>query len=963
MNRLNRIAILASLSCIGGIAHAQVGWGDFCIDPENTDPRPAPYIANYIGNDFIILGAGATGTATYGGQNGPCYGPTAHTLPLEGRLGFMIGPVGSVQTDFDDLMALTTGMPTDPGGDYCFGMMVRDGEQVLIGSGGVGQFVGASYRYVDTTWVNGQTQVRRRARVVGDAVRLEWKFTNLSATDNQTIGMKFCAYTGMRTSNGVTDQAGNGQSGSDLGTSGPGGTRTPNFIELPGQRPPITEKNWLNSSTNFPSQANFQWSQWMPYGMRVDNVSTPATSDASEVYQFIIGNHGFSSPTAGLFFTQDGNPTNVRGRLGTDDGQGDPALTDTFDPLREDSDILLGEVSFVQVFRPETVAPQTSRTIVHYIRSPWSVGDYVGNYTALVDAPRIVEPNSSGTNGLTPNPLTIAAYVDNQYADINRQVPLVNVRFTINFPEGSGLALAPGETQTKTVAQVLSNNIANVTWNVVADGEAVGELPYTVTVAPANTQTKTLTGKVLVAATPKLRLPEGATLVTIPWGFSDTSLDAIFGPIGDPDALRFGVDYVAYRWDPNTGAYLPTSTVRRGDSVWIVCNNDEGYRALNGALTPTDQGTGGLQTSLQPGWNMIGNPYPFAVPLGQLLGVGLTDPTNVLTWKEMVDNGWVSPSLAYWQRSVDDPSTGFYSFTTGSADVLQPQRGYWVYVTTPLPVRVSWPPVYAPGLSNTLNRGAAAQPVKTVWKQTDKQWRLQLVARTSEGLDSQNFIGLAANTATAKSLKAYKPPASPNAKVELAIADVEAGKPTRLAASFAERPGRKSWKVVARALEPGEITLTWPNIATLPKNVRLSIKDEVNGTTRDLRFQSGYTFNMEEVGSREFTVTMEPGGATRALIGNVTVSRPSRDINGPIAINYALSSEAVTTVRILGAGGKEVYTVSRGRAASAGENSVTWALRDNANRAVAPGTYQVEIVAETSTGERVRKLVPVNVVR
>ena len=36
---------------------------------------------------------------------------------------------------------------------------------------------------------------------------------------------------------------------------------------------------------------------------------------------------------------------------------------------------------------------------------------------------------------------------------------------------------------------------------------------------------------------------------------------------------------------------------------------------------------------------------------------------------------------------------------------------------------------------------------------------------------------------------------------------------------------------------------------------------------------------------------------------------------------------------------------------------------DNANRAVAPGTYRVEILAETPDGERVRKIVPVNVIR
>ena len=82
-----------------------------------------------------------------------------------------------------------------------------------------------------------------------------------------------------------------------------------------------------------------------------------------------------------------------------------------------------------------------------------------------------------------------------------------------------------------------------------------------------------------------------------------------------------------------------------------------------------------------------------------------------------------------------------------------------------------------------------------------------------------------------------------------------------------------------------------------------------------------------------------------------------------MTISYALSADALVSVRILSATGKEIYTVTRGRADDAGENTVTWALRDNANRAVAPGTYRVEILAETPNGERVRKIVPINVIR
>src|SRR5690606_18435405 len=113
-----------------------------------------------------------------------------------------------------------------------------------------------------------------------------------------------------------------------------------------------------------------------------------------------------------------------------------------------------------------------------------------------------------------------------------------------------------------------------------------------------------------------------------------------------------------------------------------------------------------------------------------------------------------------------------------------------------------------------------------------------------------------------------------------------------------------------------------------------------------------------------FNVTVEQAGSSRPVIGNVIVTNDGRDVaNSPITINYSLSADALVTVRVLSSTGKEVFTVTRGRSDSAGENSATWTLRDNANRAVAPGTYNVEISAETPNGERVRKIVPVNVIR
>jgi hypothetical protein len=231
------------------------------------------------------------------------------------------------------------------------------------------------------------------------------------------------------------------------------------------------------------------------------------------------------------------------------------------------------------------------------------------------------------------------------------------------------------------------------------------------------------------------------------------------------------------------------------------------------------------------------------------------------------------------------------------------------------------------------------------------------------GADTDNYVGYAADPAVAKRLQLPKPPTPQGGAVEVAIEGAIDGLPTRMAQSLTNVKTKTEFKVHVNNKESGDVTITWPNLASVPRNVRVKITDVSTGEVRDLRAVSGYSYFMAQPGTREFTVTLEQGGSTRPVIGNVTVGQAGSRESGPMTVRYALSADAMVSVRVLSASGKEVFTVTRGRADNAGENEVVWNLRDNANRAVAPGQYRIEILAETTDGERVRRLVPVNVVR
>lgn len=944
MKSPQRILAALAVTLAGAPLAMSQGWFNQCLDPDRDDWYSDDYGIFRIGDSLIGVSLGLSGTVDYGGPNGPCYGPAARTLEASGRMAFWVGNEGSIQSNFDDGLALTTGAPRDPVGDFCYTKILKDGNtnaaSVLYGEGGLRvAYVGASKRYAVTAWNDADVDVECLTKVVGDAVRLRWRMRNLKA-DPQTLGMLFGCYTGQLSS--TPDSIGATQAHSPIPTRS--GRRkyfdilTDRYIgwtALSNGKPVRTERRYGLTSPNFPASMRFEFGQTDAYGIRVDNLPGSETPDATSTDLCLIGNYG---DTASPGLTHDNN---MRLRVFTD-------VDSNPNPL-EEADILMRETAFIQRFAPVTVQSGDTRDIVHYIRSSWGVSDYEDPYTAVLDGPRLISTNSTGQNGLTPNPFTIRAYVDNQYATIDKEVDLHNVKFTVFLP--TGLKLAAGESQQKTIDLISANGIGHIDWRVVADGKVFGNLPYSVSIAPNPGPTKTLNASVRVSSTPKLNLPTGANLVTIPYNFSDTSMEKILG-------LKAGEDYIAYRWDAETSGYIAAISVERGRGYWVLPTSDKGYLALVNAIQPTDQAQGGLLVTMKQGWNLIGNPYTYSVPLNQLVLVAEDNPKDAVTWNDAVANNYVQSSMVFWERD-GSLTGGQYIYTKGQNDLLEPHRGYWVYVSTAKALRLQWPPVFAEGLP-----GSGRSP-EADWVQSDRQWRLQLSARTNSNIDSDNYVGVVTDKKKAKQLLLRKAPTSPNQAVEISIREDVDGKSTKLSQVFAQRAARKDWNIEVKVKQVGDITVTWPNLPSIPRNMRFRLMDLATNQSTDLRSTSGYTFRANEEGVRKFKLTMEPGGSTRAVIGNVLVTRPNRSAgaNAPVNISYALSSDAMVTVRVLNNQGKEVYTVTRGRADKSGQNSVTWTMRDNANRTVAAGVYRVEILAETPNGERVRRMVPVNVTR
>jgi hypothetical protein len=928
---------LAALACLAGGAasFAQFpdlgsGWSFECIDPENTSPFSGDWLPTELHNDLIGVALGLSGTVTYGGQNGPCYGPTAATFDAAGRMAFFSGPIGSLQSNFDDRLALSMGAPLAPAGDFTYTVFTtgdpgetndEDLDEELFGDGGLRVFYeSASKRQHVTVWDGAEITVRRETRVVGDAVRFRYSATNTS-TEEIRIGMRFGLSPWMRTDGNITDpETGANQAftliGSASGNAKYTADRYIGILETDTRRPARTGFKYRSGDANFPSYIRALFGQAVPYGLRLENGPTEATSDASSVNMVKYGNHTS---------TLEGNAMNLN-------------LFGDITGVSGEDDVIVVEGSIIQQFNSNVLASGATQEFIHYVRSSWGTSDYLDPYSVVLDAPQFIAGRSAGLNGVAPNPFPVALYIDNQYADIDREVTLTDVVAQLILPDG--LSLASGSEEFQRLDTIAPNAIRSFLWQVESDGSTIGDLPITVSIRSGVGPAKTISGVVRVSGTPTMRLASGPNMVTFPYFFTDTSLNEIL-------QLQSGVDYLAYRWDPVAQSYQAVNTPERGLGYWVVPNSDQGIVALQGASDNIpDRGTGGLLTTMRRGWNLIGNPYNVPVKLSELNLVVEETPSTPLTWNEAVANDRVEPGIAFYNGSG-------YSFLENSSSLLLPGQGYWVQSNSYQPIRISWPPVFTAGVTGT------GRSVERAWPQTDRAWRLQIAGRAGDEHDSWNYIGYAADRGQAKLGQMGEPPMAPSSSLRVAIAGEESG----LSSAVVNRSTDLEWTLQVTSLDGENVTLTWPNLGQVPRGLRFRMEDAATGQSINLRSASSYTVAFTEPGTREIKVSADSSGSSRPVIGSAIVAGDSRSAGGSVSLNYSISTDALVTVRVLSGSGKEVYTISRGRSVSAGENTAVWTLRDNANRAVAPGSYRFEITAETTSGERVRRIVPVNVVR
>lgn len=323
--------------------------------------------------------------------------------------------------------------------------------------------------------------------------------------------------------------------------------------------------------------------------------------------------------------------------------------------------------------------------------------------------------------------------------------------------------------------------------------------------------------------------------------------------------------------------------------------------------------------NLRTGWNLIGAPWSEAVAMAGLTSnpAGSCAP---LAWN-------------YWNGSYSMIAAGTAAIPGAGTNFL-PWRSYWLYASE--------------DCTATLNGSVATADADAAAADADG-WAIAIVASSASGSDAAAVCGVRA--------EALSVPDVPAASGGPSLAIAGSGVAPLTVDLRGEGAARQEWALSVAARVGEEVTVTWPDLSTLPRDYRALLIDRATNATTSMRTATGYRFTAGE-GERMLLLRVEPRGGLLALH-----ALHARQTGAAAAVSFTLSAPAEVDAEIINIAGRGVRTLALGRAMEEGQASVAWDLRSSAGTAVPTGRYLVRVTARSEAGESVQAIAPLQVRR
>ncbi len=358
-------------------------------------------------------------------------------------------------------------------------------------------------------------------------------------------------------------------------------------------------------------------------------------------------------------------------------------------------------------------------------------------------------------------------------------------------------------------------------------------------------------------------------------------------------------------------------TMTPGKAFWLIVRDaDKIIDTGAGLSNATADNNGNIQEfkiPLHSGWNYIGDPFNFQLPLNNL-----RRQSGQSVELRFFNGDWNDP--------IDNP-----------VGEVQPFEGYAVFTES------------ADTLLVNPDRASSSTGSETLVA-SEISWSIRIVAQSQQARNGDNHLGIAQ-----RSVKGWDPLDRPDPPVIGEYVSVYFPHPEwgKLGAAyctdFRPEPVRgEIWEFNVNSNIRDKITLHFEGVQRVPSNFEVRLIDETLNISHNLR-----TSNVFSVGP------LGPNHPKRLRLAvglpeffrdhfEETESIPNafelfqnypNPFNPTTTIRYGLPDESRVTLKIYNALGEEVVTLLQDELQPAGHHAVVWNGRDAQNRQVATGIY------------------------
>lgn len=413
------------------------------------------------------------------------------------------------------------------------------------------------------------------------------------------------------------------------------------------------------------------------------------------------------------------------------------------------------------------------------------------------------------------------------------------------------------------------------------------------------------------------RFPAGLQLISLPWDY----------PAANPADL-LGADRSTFKmaaWDPVNGRYArypssPADRFRLGNGYWLLLS--EPRELSQEGVDHGDVHEVQLRVGTT-GWNLVGG--FFQEPL-DFFSLRVRRPNGVeLNMQQAMSAGLIrSPLFAYVLGG----------YTTSA--VIDGYVGYWLNVGSDLTL-------IGHRLADTL--GADEQPSRPAVMAPEGGWLMPLVVESGEMRDASTWLGCAPS-ATADydtGLDMLKPPPPGMVTGVYAALEGPGG-----AQSVDVRPSEEQvqWTLAVQGPAGETVSVRWPDMSSVPNDVRPILTDEATGREVYMRTSNRYEFTASE-GVRRIQIRLAGEGRMLSVTTPTAVTA-----GGGAEISYTLSTDATVDVHVMNIAGRVVGNIVDGAVQAAGTQRVTWSGMTTRGTTAPAGRYLVVVRARTLDGQQ-----------